>query len=286
MTRTPDRQPDEPRPRRLLRWLGRSVGWIGRVRPRGWVTRVVAHVWILGRRRLLFLDDDPKRAEQFLKEHPRAVWVTTVPDCLDRLAECWDEVHLDHDLGGKTFVDSSQEDCGMEVIRWLRKETRPHLQRTSFFVHTHNATAGLLMVLLMRGGGYKAEFRPFGLDLEKLLAHNETSPMPAPEEQSGPRPESGRPGWYRSLRIWATTMMKALASRSSPVRSGGTICEGSTEAVAEVGSGPDPTAPRAMPPAEFGHASDGPEPGASISAQPVLPGSAPVIQPPPSTKSS
>jgi hypothetical protein len=106
--------------------------------------------------------------------------VTTVPECLARLAEPWDEVHLDHDLGGKLYVDSKDVDCGMEVIRWLCKEPRTHLKDSLFFVHTHNAAAGLLMVLQMRQRGYKAEFRPFGLDLEKLLAHNESGPVPDP----------------------------------------------------------------------------------------------------------
>ncbi len=134
-------------------------------------------------RRLLFLDDDPNRAEVFLKDHPDAVWVTTVPQCLARLAEPWDEVHLDHDLGGKMYVDSTDTDCGMEVIRWLCKEPRDHLKEALFFVHTHNATAGLLMVLQMRGGGYRAEFRPFGLDLERLLAHNEPEPESDPDDE-------------------------------------------------------------------------------------------------------
>jgi hypothetical protein len=126
--------------------------------------------------RVLFLDDDPLRAELFLNDHPSATWVTTVSDCVARLEDVWDEVHLDHDLGGKTFVDSNAEDCGMEVIRWLCKEPRNHLKRTTqFFVHTHNAAAGLLMVLQMRSNGYNAEFRPFGVDLARLLAHNEPS---------------------------------------------------------------------------------------------------------------
>ena len=124
-------------------------------------------------RRLLFLDDDPNRAEIFLKENPEAIWVTTVAACLARLDQPWDEVHLDHDLGGKQFVDSTDQECGMEVIRWLCREPRPHLKESQFFVHTHHAAAGLLMVLQMRGYGYKAEFRPFGLDLARLLAHNE-----------------------------------------------------------------------------------------------------------------
>jgi hypothetical protein len=120
-------------------------------------------------RRVLFLDDDPVRAETFLLENPRAVWVQTVAECLGQLVETWDEVHLDHDLGGKTFVDVNESDCGMEVIRWLCKEPRDHLRNVRFLIHTHNSLAGLLMVLQMRASGYRAEFRPFGMDLAELL---------------------------------------------------------------------------------------------------------------------
>ena len=87
--------------------------------------------------------------------------------------ENWDEVHLDHDLGGKTFVDVNESDCGMEVIRWLCREPRDHLREARFFVHTHNSLAGLLMVLQMRTSGYRAEFRPFGMDPALLLPHDE-----------------------------------------------------------------------------------------------------------------
>jgi hypothetical protein len=139
--------------------------------------------------RLLFLDDDPQRAESFLSENPQAVWVETVTDCLSRLQENWDEVHLDHDLGGKTFVNMNQIDCGMEVIRWLCTEPRDHLRATRFFVHTHNSLAGLLMVLQMRSAGYHAEFRPFGVDPTMFLLHDDDEPLPNedPSRKTSPR---------------------------------------------------------------------------------------------------
>jgi hypothetical protein len=87
------------------------------------------------------------------------------------------------------FVDSVDADCGMEVIRWLCREPRPHLKGTLFFVHTHNATAGLLMVLQMHCGGYRAEYRPFGLDLQRVLAHS----------QGGAAVAAGRPSWTDRL---------------------------------------------------------------------------------------
>ncbi len=123
--------------------------------------------------RILFLDDDPERAAAFLGRHPQAVWVQTVEECVSRLVERWDEVHLDHDLGGKMFVDSREQDCGMEVIRWLCKDVHEHLRVTRFLVHTHNSLAGLLMVLQMRASGYQAEFCPFGFDPAELLRRDD-----------------------------------------------------------------------------------------------------------------
>jgi hypothetical protein len=136
-TTTPD-QTDE-----ATRRLARPWAWL-----RARLARFRALAERARPRRLLFLDDA-------------------------RLEETWDEVHLDHDLGGKTFVDSRDQDCGMEVIRWLCKQPRNHLKATLFFVHTHNAAAGLLMVLQMRACGYKGEFRPFGIDLAQILAQEE-----------------------------------------------------------------------------------------------------------------
>ncbi|MDR3632579.1 MAG: hypothetical protein P4L84_02015 [Isosphaeraceae bacterium] len=112
--------------------------------------------------RILFLDDDPRRAEIFLAENPSAVWVQTVTECITQLAERWDEVHLDHDLGGEQFVAVDREDCGMEVVRWLCLGARPHLLKTRFYIHSHNVAAGSVMTLQMCGSGYWAEFRPFG----------------------------------------------------------------------------------------------------------------------------
>jgi len=113
-------------------------------------------------RRVLFLDDDPARAEVFLAENPHAVWVQTVADCVARLGEEWDEIHLDHDLGGEHFVDDARADCGMEVVRWLCLESRPHLRRTQFLVHSHNPLAATMMAMELMTAGYLVELRPFG----------------------------------------------------------------------------------------------------------------------------
>ena len=118
--------------------------------------------------RRLFLDDDPARAEAFLEVHPDAVWVQTVPECVEKLAEDWDEVHLDHDLGGEHYVEVDREDCGMEVVRWLAREPRRHLRRAKFTVHSHNMMAACVMVMEIRSLGYRVEARPFGLEVPEV----------------------------------------------------------------------------------------------------------------------
>ena len=65
--------------------------------------------------RILFLDDAPDRAAVFLAGHQGAVWVQTAEQCLELLKQPWDEVHLDHDLGGEVLVDHERDDCGLAV---------------------------------------------------------------------------------------------------------------------------------------------------------------------------
>jgi hypothetical protein len=114
--------------------------------------------------RRLFLDDDPDRASAFLEAHPDAIWVQTVPECVEKLAEAWDEVHLDHDLGGELYVDVNRDDCGLEVVRWLAKEPRRHLRKARFTVHSHNMVAAFEMTYRLQGLGFRVEARPFGIE--------------------------------------------------------------------------------------------------------------------------
>jgi hypothetical protein len=164
--------------------------------------------------RVLFLDDDPDRADAFLRENPEAVWVETVEACVGRLGERWDEVHLDHDLGGQTFVDSAEKDCGMEVIRWLCSQPCEHLHQTHFIVHTHNSLAGLLMVLQMRSRGYHAEFRPFGVDPARFLAGGDAESFDSVPEHADRERLSKLPRVLRRLVDWLKR--GHLSSRTAP----------------------------------------------------------------------
>jgi hypothetical protein len=112
--------------------------------------------------RILFLDDNPIRAAAFLAARPEAVWVQTAEECVAHLAEPWDEVHLDHDLGGEVFVDHERDDCGMAVIRWICQQPRPHLRSTRFVIHSHNVNAACMMAMHLEVTGYDVQTCPFG----------------------------------------------------------------------------------------------------------------------------
>jgi hypothetical protein len=89
--------------------------------------------------RRLFLDDSEPRIARFLREFPGSTIVRSAEEAKSLLAlQDWDEVWLDHDLGGERFVDPARPDSGSEVVRWILKVSPP-VKR--FIVHTCNEAA-------------------------------------------------------------------------------------------------------------------------------------------------
>ncbi len=180
-----------------------------------------------GTLRILFLDDDPDRARAFLHRTPEAVWVQTAEDCIARLEDVWDQVHLDHDLGREVFVDSSRPDCGMEVVRWLCNESCARFEKTLFIIHTYNAEAGETMVRSLRENQYQAVYRPFGVDLVEWLSGDE------PEETGEKVPvRPAKPAWSE----WIRRLSRKLRP-GTPARDRGPAAEDSSSS----GSMPEDT---------------------------------------------
>jgi hypothetical protein len=125
--------------------------------------------------RILFLDDDPKRATQFKEKHSldNVIWVKTADECIAQLKENnWDEVHLDHDLEGKVFVNPAYSNTGSGVVRWITENEKvPH--SIKFIIHSLNSGAALDMIKLLRNSEYDAIYRPFEirgqLDLRDMI---------------------------------------------------------------------------------------------------------------------
>lgn len=86
--------------------------------------------------RILILEDDPARHVAFRGRLHEPTIVTTVAECLLLLeAQEWDELYLDHDLGGEVYVPSGPG-TGYEVACWL--EANPSRQPRRIVLHSLN----------------------------------------------------------------------------------------------------------------------------------------------------
>lgn len=116
---------------------------------------------------ILFLDDDPTRTKHFRVKVPWAETTETAAgmiEMLEGLGETQaDYVFLDHDLGGETFVDSSNKNTGMEVVRWVTANKGVNV--LLFIVHTFNFAAGQEMCVTLRESLHVPIYAPFDSNL-------------------------------------------------------------------------------------------------------------------------
>ena len=106
---------------------------------------------------MLFLDDSLERRKKFQSINPSAVCVETAEECIGKLKEnkSIQFLFLDHDLGGKVFVDSNRADTGMEVVRWIVANS-PDIEK--IIVHSLNFSAAKEMVCKLQDAGYNAVY--------------------------------------------------------------------------------------------------------------------------------
>lgn len=99
--------------------------------------------------RVLILDDDMMRHKIFNQKLIGHVVtnVYTSKEAIDELEnEDWDIVFLDHDLGGKIYVESG-ENTGYEVAQWLNNN--PSKQPKRIVIHSYNPTGAQNMKQLL-----------------------------------------------------------------------------------------------------------------------------------------
>lgn len=111
---------------------------------------------------VLFLDDSDSRWESFSEIVKNSVRVATAADCISLIKENpnIDWLFLDHDLGGEYWVDSSREDCGMEVVRFLCSNDYTKSIR-NIVVHSHNVSAAEEMFNKLKENNYSVRLVPF-----------------------------------------------------------------------------------------------------------------------------
>lgn len=103
---------------------------------------------------ILILEDDKERTKSFLALMPFAKCVPTAKEAIDHLQkENYQLLMLDHDLGGSVFVDSSINNCGMAVVRWI--EEHPISPNTKIVIHSMNIPAAECMASRLANVGYQ-----------------------------------------------------------------------------------------------------------------------------------
>lgn len=108
---------------------------------------------------VLFLDDCPNRCKSFRSNFPSATIVNDAESCIAELKkQDWDQVFLDHDLGGTTYQDMSDKNSGSEVVRWV-VENKPEVG--VFVCHSLNSPARVDMITQLRKAGYEVANIPF-----------------------------------------------------------------------------------------------------------------------------
>ncbi len=102
---------------------------------------------------ILVLDDDHYRLSWFTKHVPSCKQAETAQGIIDLIVhnQPCDELFLDHDLGGMSYVDSGLPNTGMGVVRWI-VNAKPTINR--IVVHTLNHFAGKEMCRALVDAGY------------------------------------------------------------------------------------------------------------------------------------
>lgn len=109
---------------------------------------------------ILFLDDSPERCKKFRSRFPSATIVNTAAEAIIYLDGClpFDEVWLDHDLGGAEHVDGSRPDTGSEVVRWIIAN-QPEIGKV--IIHSLNHDKACRMHNDLTAAGYSCSLIPF-----------------------------------------------------------------------------------------------------------------------------
>ena len=117
----------------------------------------------------LFLDDCSNRCKSFRSNFPSATIVNDADSCIEQLkGQAWDQVFLDHDLGGTIYQDMNDKNSGSEVVRWI-VENKPEVRL--FVCHSLNSPARVSMITQLKNAGYDVGNIPFNSGLWKELVY-------------------------------------------------------------------------------------------------------------------
>lgn len=114
--------------------------------------------------RILILEDNQTRIEKFkelFKYHD--IYLYSDVESAKEACKCmdFDVLWLDHDLNGKIWEDSSEENSGFQFVKWLVDNG---LQKNSLnYIHSMNPIGANKMLNYLLDNGYDGIWIPFHL---------------------------------------------------------------------------------------------------------------------------
>jgi len=106
--------------------------------------------------KIFILEDDPRRMVYFKKEFEEKghsiTWKETAEDAIEHLKDHYDEydnLFLDHDLGGQVYVSSNEYNTGHTVSKWIAENTNGPYGH--IVIHSMNISAAERMKRLLEG---------------------------------------------------------------------------------------------------------------------------------------
>jgi CheY-like chemotaxis protein len=106
--------------------------------------------------KVFILEDDNKRIEIFLQEFGEFAEFIIAKDYYEAIKlfdvnEDYALIMLDHDLGGKIYVEISEENTGSGFCRWLKKNRN---KISPVILHSHNPVGVEIMQELLIDSGF------------------------------------------------------------------------------------------------------------------------------------
>jgi hypothetical protein len=110
--------------------------------------------------KVFFLDDDPERQKFFFHNFSKFAEIDSAynaKEAIEKFKPPYEVIFLDHDLGGRIFVDSKDINTGSEFCRWLKDNWEN--DATPIIIHSLNPAGVYSMKSILQG--YNVESIPF-----------------------------------------------------------------------------------------------------------------------------
>ena len=120
--------------------------------------------------KIFILEDDPNRVDQFFKKLSFGHNLTVVDNVREAKAILsktpFDIFLLDHDLGGRVYVDSKEENTGYQLARWIVEQ---NISPKQIYIHSMNPTGAQNMLHeLQKLKDVEVQHVPFGLFITQI----------------------------------------------------------------------------------------------------------------------